>query len=49
MQKHLIPILKRLKELDIQLPNMVADIGYINSQDRLQHLVKTFNNLLIDS
>ena len=27
--------MKRMKKLDIQLPNLVADMGYIDSQDKI--------------
>ena len=32
----LLPSLKRMKELDIQLPNLVDDMGYIDGQKRLK-------------
>jgi len=31
----LLPSLKRMKELDIQFPNLVADMGYIDGQDKI--------------
>ena len=34
----LLPSLKRMKELDIQLPNLVADMGYIEGQDKIDAL-----------
>ncbi|KJS88955.1 MAG: hypothetical protein JL57_09995 [Desulfosporosinus sp. BICA1-9] len=34
----LLPCLERLKELEIQLPNMVADMAYIDGQDKIDAL-----------
>ena len=38
----LLPSLKRTKELDIQLPYLVADMGYIDGQDKVEAL-KTYH------
>ena len=36
----LIPSLERMTELDIQVPNLVADMGYIGGQDKIEALKK---------
>ena len=36
----LLPSLERMKELDIHLPNMVADMAYIDGQDKIEALKK---------
>lgn len=38
----LLPCLERMKDLNIQLPNLVADMGYIDGKDKIEAL-KTFN------
>ena len=36
----LIPSLERMEQLDIQIPNLVADMGYIGGQDKIEALKK---------